>query len=56
MKRVWFWDKEVNRVWVGGYRVHHGAIGFFLCLVGAWLMRHDWLDKRVWLKLEKLVP
>lgn len=33
------------RVYVAGYRLHHGAVGFALALLGVGLMLHDWKDR-----------
>lgn len=36
------------RVYVLGYRVHHGAAGVALVIGGAVLIAHDWADRREW--------
>lgn len=36
------------RVWVGRQRVHHGAAGVVLALVGCVLAVHDRHDWRLW--------
>lgn len=54
------------RLFIGGYRLHHGTSGCALAiasilarhprlaLVGLALAAHDWHDRRVWLRLECL--
>lgn len=39
------YDRNLQRVWIAGKRIHHGFIGASITLVGAILMyhdRHDW--------------
>lgn len=36
------------RVWIAGQRVHHGAAGIILAVVGAALAAHDRHDWRHW--------
>ena len=43
------YDRERRRVWLAGRRVHHGATGIILALVGGALIVHDWKDRSAWL-------
>lgn len=38
------WDRQAQRVWVLGARVHHGLVGVGLTVVGLGLMLHDRFD------------
>lgn len=38
-------DKHQWRVWVCGWRLHHGLLGCFLVGFGAVLIAHDWKDR-----------
>lgn len=40
---LWRYDSQRRRVWVLGARIHHGALGVALVVVGAWLI---WDDRR----------
>jgi hypothetical protein len=42
------YDREKRRLWVAGRRIHHGAVGVVLCVLGALLMWDDRHDYRVW--------
>jgi len=42
------------RVWVAGQRLHHGATGCALALLGAVLAAHDRADWRIWFVREAL--
>ncbi|HEU0023168.1 MAG TPA: hypothetical protein VFQ12_00960 [Thermoleophilaceae bacterium] len=39
-----------RRVWIAGQRVHHGATGAFLALLGTVLMAHDRKDYSFWFR------
>lgn len=39
-------DKAARRTWILGWRFHHGTLGCFLILLGAWLVADDWHDRR----------
>ncbi len=41
-------DPMRKRLWIGGQRVHHGATGVALTLLGAALVAHDWKDRPIW--------
>jgi hypothetical protein len=43
-------DPLRRRVWIGGQRVHHGATGALLAVLGTALMAHDWKDRPVWFR------
>lgn len=43
------WDREQQRVWVAGWRLHHGFTGAVLAITGGLLMAHDWKDRYDWL-------
>ena len=34
-----------SRVYIAGYRIHHGLAGLVLAGVGAALVAHDWRDR-----------
>ena len=38
------YDKNLQRVWVLGKRIHHGAVGFVMFAAGIALMKHDFKD------------
>lgn len=42
------WDREKQRVWVAGFRLHHGLTGAVLAVTGGLLMAHDWKDRYDW--------
>lgn len=41
-------DRQSMRVWLLGRRVHHGAVGVILILIGTLLAAHDRRDLREW--------
>jgi hypothetical protein len=41
-------DPYRRRVWIAGQRVHHGATGVILALLGTVLMAHDRKDYPMW--------
>jgi hypothetical protein len=43
-------DLARRRVWIAGQRVHHGATGAFLAVLGTVLMAHDRRDYSVWFR------
>lgn len=43
------WDRQQQRVWVAGWRLHHGFTGIVLATVGGLLMAHDWKDRYDWI-------
>lgn len=43
------YDTARKRLWIAGKRIHHGAVGCALLVVGAVLMADDWKDIP-WLK------
>jgi hypothetical protein len=43
------WDKQQQRVWVAGWRLHHGLTGAVLAVAGGLLMAHDWKDRTEWI-------
>lgn len=43
-----YYDRENQRVYVGGWRLHHGLTGAILTAVGVLLMAHDAKDFRAW--------
>lgn len=49
MMKLWRYDPDVRRLWVGGCRIHHGLIGAVTVVVGVpvgvALMWHDWKDR-----------
>jgi hypothetical protein len=49
MDRVVRYDRERRRVWVVGWRLHHGFTGMILAAIGGALMAHDWKDRPHWL-------
>lgn len=44
------YDKKKQRVWVAGWRLHHGFTGAVLAVAGGLLMAHDWKDRAHWLR------
>jgi hypothetical protein len=38
------YDKNLQRVWVLGKRIHHGAVGAIMTVTGIALMKHDIKD------------
>lgn len=44
------YDKKRRRVWVAGWRLHHGFTGAVLAVAGSLLMAHDWKDRAHWLR------
>jgi hypothetical protein len=46
--RLFRYDPELRRVWVGGQRLHHGLTGALLAGLGLVLMAHDWHDRSRW--------
>jgi hypothetical protein len=42
------WDRDKQRVWVAGFRLHHGLTGAVLAVTGGLLMAHDWKDRYDW--------
>lgn len=49
------WDREQQRVWLAGIRVHHGAVGVILGIVGLLLALHDRGDNKQWFRIERYV-
>ncbi len=47
--RVVRYDRRDRRVWVVGWRLHHGFTGMVLAAIGGALMAHDWKDRPHWL-------
>jgi hypothetical protein len=43
------WDRQQQRVWVAGWRLHHGLTGIALAVTGGLLMAHDWKDRADWI-------
>jgi hypothetical protein len=43
-------DLARRRVWIAGQRVHHGATGALLAVLGTVLMAHDRRDYSVWFR------
>lgn len=43
-------DREHNRLWIMGTRIHHGAVGLALTAIGLALALHDRRDFREWLR------
>jgi hypothetical protein len=43
------WDRQQQRVWVVGWRLHHGFTGIVLATLGGLLMAHDWKDRYDWI-------
>lgn len=43
-------DRKLRRTWVLGRRVHHGALGLGMAVLGLGLMAHDRRDRRDWLR------
>jgi hypothetical protein len=43
-------DLPRRRVWIAGQRVHHGATGALLALLGTALMAHDRKDLPFWFR------
>lgn len=43
------WDRDQQRVWVAGWRLHHGLTGAVLAVAGGLLMAHDWKDRTEWI-------
>ncbi len=43
------YDRHQRRLWVGGWRLHHGVTGMILAAIGGALMAHDWKDRPHWL-------
>ncbi|MDO8443778.1 MAG: hypothetical protein Q7S78_02235 [Candidatus Azambacteria bacterium] len=50
MGKMVHYDKDLQRVWVAGWRLHHGFTGAVLALTGGLLMVHDWKDRAHWLR------
>ena len=48
--RLLGYDPIRRRVWVCGQRVHHGATGILLAVLGAALVAHDWKDRPAWFR------
>ena len=44
------WDRDKQRVWVMGFRLHHGLTGAVLAIAGGALMAHDWKDRYDWIR------
>jgi hypothetical protein len=44
------YDKKLQRVWVAGWRLHHGFTGAVFAVAGGLLMVHDWKDRALWLR------
>ena len=49
IKKVFHFDREKRRVWVAGWRLHHGFTGMVLAAIGGALMAHDWKDRPHWI-------
>lgn len=47
------WDKQQQRVWVAGWRLHHGFTGIVLAALGGLLMAHDWKDRNDWVHVHR---
>lgn len=45
------WDRNQQRVWVAGWRLHHGFTGLVLLAISIVLMADDWHDRREWIHL-----
>jgi hypothetical protein len=43
------YDRENGRVWINGWRLHHGTAGLFLLGVSIALIVSDWHDRKQWL-------
>jgi hypothetical protein len=49
LNKVIRYDRRQHRLWVGGWRLHHGFTGMILAAIGGALMAHDWKDRPHWL-------
>lgn len=49
MRSPLYIDKEFKRAYVYGWRLHHGAVGLALTIVGVALMAHDFKDRWEWI-------
>ncbi|MBJ7347722.1 MAG: hypothetical protein JHC87_04015 [Thermoleophilaceae bacterium] len=47
--KIVHYDRENQRVWVAGWRLHHGFTGMVLAALGGALMAHDWKDLPHWI-------
>lgn len=45
------YDRKQQRVWIAGWRLHHGLTGIVLAGIGIFLMADDWHDRHDWLHL-----
>lgn len=52
MRSPLYIDREFKRVWVWGWRLHHGLVGCVLVVVGVALAAHDFKDRWVWIHRE----
>ena len=52
MRSPLYIDREFRRVWLYGWRVHHGFVGLALTAVGVALMAHDFKDRWAWIHTE----
>lgn len=43
------YDRDLQRVWIAGFRLHHGLIGVLAATAGTLLAWHDRQDFRRWL-------
>lgn len=51
-ERIYRYDKNRQRLWVAGQRLHHGVTGIALTMLGTALIAHDWKDRSVWFQRE----
>lgn len=49
MRSPLYIDREFKRVWLFGWRVHHGFVGVALIALGIAACAHDWKDRKVWI-------
>ena len=49
-KTTFLFDRTKKRLWIRGQRIHHGAVGFILALVGCVMAIHDVRDIFKWFK------
>lgn len=49
MRSPLYIDREFKRVWLYGFRVHHGLVGLVLTVIGVALMAHDFKDRWEWI-------
>lgn len=47
------WDRQQQQVWFCRQRIHHGAVGVILGVVGLLLAWHDRHDGKVWFRADR---